>query len=457
MQGLNAKKLTAAIHYIDSWIAINMVNSRFPGLQVAILQGDKIVYSKAFGYADVEKKTKMTTKSVFKIASHSKPFTATAIMQLYEAGKLNLDDKVSNHLDWFVSKNDERVAQVTIRQLLNHTAGLIRDGEDTDYWNLLRDFPDTQELKDYISSAKLIYNGDEQFKYSNFGYGYLGQVIEAVTGTSYAQFVHEHIIKKLGLNTTFVDSDSDAARKQLVTGYTSEALGMDSTPFNHAEARALAPATGFCSTAEDVCRFFEAHFHGNPHLLSDATKRYMHHGFWAPSEGETYGFGIESIRRNGWNLRGHGGGFPGFHTATLFDPEKQFAVAVFCNADGSNPKWVAQAISSIVDRFQNAPETDKTLKKFEGRFYDPRRLVVDIITIGTTLHTVYSLRWSDFSYTETLSVKDASTLVIKKAGSFSSAGEEVQYTFSADGEVASIRHGGATLLPEAEAKRRGWI
>src|SRR5260221_9690522 len=101
-------------------------------------------------------------------------FTASAIMLLAERGKLQLDDQVSKHLTWFSSNVDNLVGKITIRQLLSHTSGLIRDGDNSDFWNNQIEFPTIEELKNYIQDARLVLKPNEHFKYSNYGYSYLG-------------------------------------------------------------------------------------------------------------------------------------------------------------------------------------------------------------------------------------------------------------------------------------------
>ena len=333
MDSLDPNKLQAAVNYIDTWLDLNFDNSRIPAMQVAIQHGDTPVYSRPFGYADLSTKTKLTKEHVFRIASHSKTFTSTAMLQLVEGGKLNLDDPVSKYIPWFTSSKDNRIRQVTLRQLLNHTAGMIRDGVDADYWQFLRPFPDEHELKVFIAESGLIYDADEQFKYSNFGFGYLGLVIQAVSGMPYYEYVTKNIIEPLSLGSTGPDLD-DRAKGKLANGYSTELFGRDRRLFDHIETRALAPATGFYSNAEDVCRYFAAHFLGNEVLLSDHSKRQMQHGYWESSGMERYGLGMVHYKRGGWAIYGHSGGFPGFVTNTQFDAKRKLVVTVLTNADG---------------------------------------------------------------------------------------------------------------------------
>ena len=436
MKELNPQKLKAAIEYINSWLSFNFDNSRLPGLSVAIQHNDKLVYSKAFGFADVSKKEKMTTKHTFRIASHSKTFTATAIMQLTEQGKLNLDDKVSKYLSWFKSQKDKRVVRVTIRQLLNHTAGLLRDGENADHWQYVNNFPDVKGLKESISKMILTYDSDEEFKYSNLGFGYLGLVIEAVSGMSYKQYVSMNIIDKLKLRFTGPELD-DKARKSLATGYGIELFNNKRKVFKPLDTKDLAAATGFYASAEDLCSYFATHFIDNEILISDASKRQMQHGYWKSSETfERYGLGLVNYKKAGWKLFGHSGGIPGFITNTQFDRERKLAVTVLANAYDSFSRDIVSGLIDIIDTFQQDTPTKSravNIQKFAGRFFStwgPK----DMVVVGSKLFSVLPMYWQGFSQAEQLSIIDDKTLKIDKADGYGSAGGNIDYRFDKKGK-----------------------
>lgn len=453
MDNLNSKKLKTAVKYINSWLDVNFKNSpKFPGMQVAILHQDKMVYSKAFGLSSLEKRTKMTTGDTFRIASHSKTFTSTAIMQLYEAEKLSLDDKVSKYLSWFKSNKDERVSNITIRQLLNHTSGFARDGDNSDYWQLLCDFPDKDYLKNYVSTCELFYDSDERFKYSNFGYGYLGLLIESVSGLSYHDYMTINIIEKLDLKSTQPDLINGAANT-LANGYDWGPFGKKQKTYANADTYALSPATGFCSNVEDLCRFFAAHFYGNNKLINDCSKRIMQHGNWKTSHNDCYGLGMDDVEKSGWKLYGHGGSFCGFKTNTRFDPKKQLVVSVMFNTDSVDARGICRGIIDMIDSFQQddcctTKELSK-LKKFEGRFYSNEGGLVDIICVGGELLAFDPLWWNNLNRAERLAVKNENTLVIKQAGGYSSPGEEVCYSFDVAGKAEKIKYAGYTMVSKS--------
>lgn len=452
-----AKQVQAAVKYIDSWLELNFKNARIPSLSVAVQSGDKIIYSQALGYSNVQQKQPATPQTKYRVASHSKTFTATAIMQLQEAGKLQLDDQVSKYLVWFKSSKDKRVAKLTIRQVLNHTAGLIRDGEDADYWQQQRPFPDEAELKDYIKSAKLIYAADEQFKYSNFGFSYLGLLIEAITATSYAAYIKEHITKPRGLKDT--GADIDESTTDLAIPYSMQLNQKPRQPLEHSSTNAMAAATGFYSTAKDMCCYFAGHFFGNTTLLSDASKKTMHHDYWSVDQSkQKYGLGIITWKqKKGWIWRGHSGGFPGFTSCSAFEANKGLAVSVLVNARGVPIYRIMDGIVSILEAFLSAKGTpDPQVAKFTGRFYSTWD-VTDIVQVGNKLLGVSALGWTPIDKTaKEFEVLNKNTLRITKSDGFSSPGELVKYTFQ-NNQIETIRLAGSSLLTELQAKKKGWL
>lgn len=459
MNQLNPEKIKAAIVYVDGWCEANFEDSTFVGMQVAIQYGDELVYSRGFGDADIESGRPVTNETVFRIASHSKTFTATAIMQLMEQGKLRLDDPVSQHVSWFRSTNDTRIEAVTIRQLLNHTGGLARDGVDTNFWQATREFPDETELQGYIRQAHLVYDSDEVLKYSNYGYAYLGCVVAAVSGISYAAYIQKYIINRLGLES--VDTElSDSIKPQLATGYSAVKFRKSRRTYEHINTRGLAAATGFCATAKDMCRYFAAHFLGDTRLLSDISKRLMQHAYWMDdTKPGGYGLGMTYYPKDGWTLYGHSGGFPGFLSHTRFDRERRLVVNVLTNSEDSYPAKVCEKIINIINTFQqdndHALPEDIDVRSFEGRFYAPR-FYVDVVAVGSKLFAINSLGWTEFDEAQQLKVISPTELRVDKASYSNSRGEPVVYRFADDGSVDSVTYTGVTVVDRATAEARGW-
>src|SRR5215467_13861934 len=194
------KWLDAALQYIPDWLQFQMRQSEQPGCVVAISHHGKLVLETAFGHADLLAGAKLTPRHRFRVASHSKSFTAAGILKLRERGKLHLDDAVGR----YVRNLHPAVAQATIAQLLSHSAGIIRDGVDAGQWDERRSFLSARELRAELRTAPVI-EANTRFKYSNHGYGLAGLLIEAVTEEPYRSWIKRAIIEPVGLQGTAPD------------------------------------------------------------------------------------------------------------------------------------------------------------------------------------------------------------------------------------------------------------
>jgi len=172
MGGIDRDLLRDGVAYVDHWVAYQQDRRDLPGVVVAIQGDDQLVFTRGYGYADLERQVPMTPQHIFRVASHSKTFTATAIMQLLEQGILRLDDRLGASIPWLGPQ--ESLARVTLRQALNHTGGLIRDGNEADYWQLDDTFPDVEGLRRLVAEGGAALDANETFKYSNIGYALLG-------------------------------------------------------------------------------------------------------------------------------------------------------------------------------------------------------------------------------------------------------------------------------------------
>jgi CubicO group peptidase (beta-lactamase class C family) len=176
--------LGAALDYVPRWLDFQMQASQQPGCMIAIAYRDRVVLERAFGAANLDTGEALTPRHRFRVASHTKSFTAAGVMRLREMRKLKLDDSAGQ----FVGGLHRQVAEVTIAQLLSHTAGLIRDGDDAGQFLDRRPYYDAQELAADLRRAPIIDPGS-RFKYSNHGYGLTGMIIEAITGEPYRTWI----------------------------------------------------------------------------------------------------------------------------------------------------------------------------------------------------------------------------------------------------------------------------
>ena len=205
---INRRSLDRAVGYLSSWLAYRCPYAHVTGYAVAISSRGELVLNEAFGYADLQGPVELTPAHIFRVASHSKTFTATALMQLAERGRLRLDDRAASFLPWLSGHRDRRMGEITLRQLLSHGAGITRDGSDCDFWQLAKPFPDAGQLRDEVLSATLVTEPNLALKYSNVGYSLLGMVVEEASGLSYSDYVLEHIVHPLGLASTGPDGKS---------------------------------------------------------------------------------------------------------------------------------------------------------------------------------------------------------------------------------------------------------
>ncbi len=291
---------------------------------------------------------------------------------------------------------------------------------------------------------------NEQFKYSNIGYGLVGLVIEAVTGRPYAEHLREAVLAPLGLERTGPELDP-ARLGEYATGYSGNVLG-ERVPIDTVDTAALASATGFWSTAGDLVRYAAAHVLGEGTLLTDASKRRLHRAQWAvPGGDEHYGLGFGRQQVGERSLVGHGGGFPGHITRTVVDPSDGLTVVVLTNAIDGPAQELATGVVKIVDAALAAHrERTRTrraahdLSVFEGRWASLWG-VTDLVDLGGRLRAIAPDQADPTAGIATLEVVDATTARFTDAGGYASPGETV---------VAHREDDGSTWVRIAGSRRR---
>ena len=303
---------------------------------VGVVAGDDLVWARGFGHADVEAQRPMTPATRFRMASHSKLFTATAIMQLREQGLLRLDDPVVEYLPWFApvpAAPDD--PPITLEHLLTHASGLPREAGP--HWSD-HDFPTAEELRALLPEREAAYSPEVRWKYSNLAYTLAGMVVERVSGRSWADYLQVNVFDPLAMSASSVDVEDP----QLAVGYGRRMPDGTREVLPFVDARGMAAATGLTSTVEDMARFVSAQFREGPRggdrLLSTASLREMHRVRMLERDwkrGQGIGF---SVMRVGEDLHvGHGGGYPGYTTHTRIDLDAEVGVIVLTNTNDSNP------------------------------------------------------------------------------------------------------------------------
>ena len=368
-----------ALKLIDIWLEAQRDYEQLPGMSAAIIENQEVIFARGYGLADLEKKAKATPETIYSICSISKLFTAVAIMQLRDAGKLRLDDEISDHLPWFnIKQQYPDSGTITIRSLLTHSSGLPRES-DYPYWSKPDfHFPTREQLKEKLGQQKTLYPPSTYFQYSNLGIALLGEIVAQISGMSYDDYINEKILKPLGMKDTRPYLPKELWRGQLATGYSSLTRHgtREMLPFFQTEG--IKPAAGFSSTVLDLAKFASWQFRllekGGEEVLKAPTLREMHRVHWLDPDWKTsWGLGFEVYQMDGKTVVGHGGSCPGYRSNLMIDPGRKQAFVVMINASGTQPDKYARGMREILKKAVSEKEGTATsslnLEDYAG-YYD---------------------------------------------------------------------------------------
>ncbi|MBM3571745.1 MAG: beta-lactamase family protein [Alphaproteobacteria bacterium] len=445
------RSLGAALDYIPRWLEFQLRHTESPGCVVAIGHKGRVIAEHAFGFADQPRGIALTPRHRFRVASHSKSFTSTAIMKLRERGRLTLDDRVG----CYVAGLHPRVAETTIAQLLSHSAGLVRDGFDSGYWQDRKPFANVQQIRADLAVAPTI-AASTRFKYSNHGFALAGFVIEQVAGESYASFVKREIVDAVGLAET--RSDAPLARgTPLARGHSAKwPLGRRLAFPGNQSTRALAPATGFVSTAADLVRFFgQLAPDARASVLTASSRREMVRRHWrnphASIEGY-YGLGIISGKLGDWDWFGHAGGFPGYITRTCVLPGPGLTISVLTNAaDGLAHFWL-DGLMHIFTRFARDGAPQARVRDWAGRWWSLWG-ALDLVPVGHRVLVAMPALFNPFMDASELEVTERDRGRIALAAGYAVHGEQVRRVRAKSGRVTALWLAGNKLVGEADLRR----
>jgi D-alanyl-D-alanine carboxypeptidase len=447
--------MRAALDYIPTYIAHQMRLSEQPGCAIAIAQHGKLVYEQAFGHADLARGELLTPRHRFRVASHSKSFTAAAVLKLREQGRLKLDDAIGEH----VADLHPRVAALTLAQLLSHSGGVVRDGLDAGHWSDRRPFLDEAALRADMADGPVIAS-NTRLKYSNHGYGLLGLVIASVTGESYADWIAREIVAASGLEETMPDAPI-ARGTPFAHGHSAKhPLGRRVVVPGENPTHALAAATGFVSTAADLARFFASlQPDAKKSVLSVDSRREMNRRQWPELHSALnrwYGLGTICGTLADWDWCGHSGGFPGTITRTASVPAHGLTVSVLTNAaDGLSQGWLEGVLHILrVLKLRGAPSRKEAA--WTGRWWSLWG-ALDLVPVnGRVLvaNPAMANPMLDASEVEVDGRRGgASHGRIALAGSFMSHGEPARLVFDARGKASQLWLAGTLSQPEAKAAK----
>jgi CubicO group peptidase (beta-lactamase class C family) len=326
----------------------NMVKEeKAVGVAVVVVKDDKVVYSNNFGYSSLENKKTLQKDNLFRIASISKTFIATSIMQLVDAKKLNLEDDVSNVIGFRVRNPAYPDEIITIRHLLSHRSSIH---DQSGYYKLDVIDPNTNRSWQKAYSK---FSPDSQFLYSNLNYNMLGAIIERISGKRFDRYVIDHILRPLGIEGGYDVSEIDSSRFAQIYLYDTKGsryirskeafqikLNLDLGYVVGRNAPLLSPTGGMKITALDLARYMSMHLQGGEYngkrILNPDTEKLMQ---MENGELPNYGLGFRITNKliPGERLVGHTGSAYGFYGAMFFHPEKRYGFVVLVN--GCKPAY----------------------------------------------------------------------------------------------------------------------
>ena len=310
-----------------------------PGATVLVASNGKVIYQKAFGMANMELNIPMQVDNVFRIGSITKQFTAIAILQLAEQGKLDLQDEITKYIPDYPTQGNK----ITIEHLLTHTSGIrdftsIRD--TVQRGNL--DFSPV-EMINYFKNQPMRFVPGSRWEYSNSGYFLLGYIIEKITGNTYAQCIEENFFRKIGMNSSLYASDTRIVKNR-ADGYTVRNKVLENS--SYLSMTQPYAAGSIQSTVKDLFKWYQA-------LLSyKLVKKEMLDKAWSRqmlSDGTktNYGYGWRLGYIQGSPSLWHGGLINGFITMAMYLPEEDVLVAVFSNCNCNSPQDITAKLAAI--------------------------------------------------------------------------------------------------------------
>ena len=332
---------------IDTYLAEQVRTHGIPGLTVAVVRDGEVVYLGAFGVRHLGKDERLTPEHIFHFASVSKPFVATAIVQLVEQGMLDLDDPVTKFLPYF-RLADERYRDITIRQMLNHTSGMpdVLDYE----W----DKPQTDEgaAERYVrqmASERLLWAPGEGWRYSNMAFDALGDVIAKVSGTSFEEVVRANILKPLGMDrSSFIYPDIDEALR--TAGHVDNpATVSDVYPYN----RRHAPSSTLNSSVSEMTRWMLANLNRGELNGRRILRAESYDLLWTPTtdtsrDGSQVGLSWFLGEHAGHRMVSHGGGDTGFRSYILLLPDNGIGIVLASNWEKTERDAIVSGILDLV-------------------------------------------------------------------------------------------------------------
>jgi len=321
---------------VEKDITAFMSQEHAPSVSVAIVRDGKLAWTGAYGFSDLENSVPAKTSTMYRLASISKPITATAVMQLADAGKLDLDAPIQKYCPAF----PEKQSPITARELLGHLAGVRHYKHPEESWSTTH-YASVSESLDFFKAEPLDFEPGTKYQYSTFGFSILGCEVEGASGMKFMDYLKQKVFIPAGMEHIQAD-DTFGLIPNRARGYRKTEDGTVTNTYL-ADTSNKIPGGGMISTATDLADFAIATMHAK--LLPQATLEKM----WTPQtlrDGRKTGSGLD------WGLGeiknhkkvSHSGAQPGTSTDLILVPDLNAAVVVMINMDGVPASQLADKI-----------------------------------------------------------------------------------------------------------------
>ena len=459
-------RVLEALHLLDIWVDAQRAYTDIPGISMAVVFDQELLWSKGYGLANRETGAPADPQTLYSICSISKLFTSIGVMQLRDEGLVRLDDPVSQHLEWYdIQDKYPNAPPVTVEGILTHSSGLPRES-DHPYWSAPDfPFPTREQIIEDLSNQEELYPAFEYYQYSNLGLSLAGEIVIAASGMDYGEYIREQILDPLGMASTHPDIPIEEHGLRMAKGYgarTRSGIRPEVVAF---QARGIAPAAGYASTVEDLAKFaswqFRVLHHGSDELLSRNTLREMQRVHWVDTDWEAKrGLGFGMWRSNGKTYVGHGGSCPGYRSHFNLDPEDRIATIFMSNAGGVNSSLftrraqeiVGPALADAQSQNDQAPSTDsvseESLDIYLGTYDEAPWWGESAVIVWKGELAVVSLP-TDNPLGSMIRLKKTGEHTFRRVRDDDSLGEEIRFDIGPDGRAHRMwRHG--NVVPRVE-------
>ena len=379
-----------------STMATFVTDARLSGATAGIVHDGGPVWTGSVGFADIATERAATPQTLHRIASITKTFTATAVLQLRDAGELDLDDPVVAHVPEAAALTSiGPVESVTLRRLLSHESGLQSEPPGSDWANGIYEGDVRRTLERAGDLAQAV-PPSTQTKYSNLGYQMLGEVVVRRSGVGFQEYVRTRILEPLGMARTTFDPVVDGLLDDVATPYTGRWMSDElriapESPMSSSEG-------GLWSCVDDLARWVSFALEtddgpGHPEVLSLATRREMHRPRYLTDEEWTSAFGLGwyGVRKDDVIWIQHGGSLFGYQSTACFDPKKRVGAVVLLNNMGE-AATLAMSLATIArDAVVEAGPAVRRPRPLPATYSDLVGIYADVDLFGELLH----VEWRD--------------------------------------------------------------